>query len=175
MSKQFCSDCKESDLEYSESFLPSFFAIAKLTRQDAYTLAVWFIYSVCAGVSAQGFGKEGEEGGRVQTKHLNVIPLMVQLWEGNYLRLFCYDISGAAGFYCPLVNMLQKQRRNHVSTASLSPSHPSCLQSGPLFYVHPRHQPRLHFPPSLWPHLFPTFSPRLCIQEVFPKQRRQKK
>lgn len=62
MSKQFCSDCKESDLEYSESFLPSFFAIAKLTRQDSYTLAVWFIYSVCAGVSAQGFGKGGGKG-----------------------------------------------------------------------------------------------------------------
>lgn len=97
-------------------------------------------------------GREGE-GGRVQTKHLNVIPLMVQLWEGNYLRLFCYDLSEAARFYCPLLNMLQKQHRNCVSAASLSSSLLSCLQSGPLFYVHTPHQPMPHFPPPLWPHL----------------------
>lgn len=61
-SKQFCSVCNESDLEDSESFLPSFFAMAKLTRQDPYTLAAWFIYSACVGVSAQGFGKGGGRG-----------------------------------------------------------------------------------------------------------------
>lgn len=62
MSKQFCSDCNESDREYSESSLPSLFAIAKLMQQDPYTLAAWFIYSVCVGVSARGFGKGGGRG-----------------------------------------------------------------------------------------------------------------
>lgn len=62
MSKQFCSDGDESDLEYSESFLAPLFAMAKLTRQDPHALAEGFIYSLCVGVSARGFGEGGGRG-----------------------------------------------------------------------------------------------------------------
>lgn len=37
-------------------------AIAQLMHQDPHTLATWFIYSVCVGVSAQGFGRGGGKG-----------------------------------------------------------------------------------------------------------------
>lgn len=166
VSKQFCSGCNESDSEYSESRASSLLSLQlQSSRGRTLTLLLRGSHIPCTWECSWIW--EGGGGWKVQTKHLNVIPLMVQLWEGNYLRLFSYE---AARLYWPLLNMHQKQHRNSVSAASFCWSHlPS--HSGPLLYIHIQHQLMLHFLPFLCPHLHPASLPSTAhIQQVFPKQ-----
>lgn len=99
-------------------------ATAKLMHHDPHTLAAWFIYSVCVGARAWGFGRGGRKG-EVQTEHLNVIPLIVQLWEGNWNDFAVFQKLHS----CPVFYELEiKCPWSGSSQVNLS-----CLHSRPRF------------------------------------------
>lgn len=94
--------------------------------------------SECSGIW-EGRGK----GERVQTKHLNLIPLMVQLWEGNWDDFAVFQKLHSFPVLYWFKSMFPWPGSSQVSL--------SCLHSRPWFWIPTQQQLMLHFPPSYDP------------------------